>query len=94
MAWSRGKMIKRPKKDKKWRAAEFNPSVEPIGSIPGYPVRGDRDSAALILYDAGGILCPQVAIIKVGLLAAPSAQIPVVAARACSFEIGLDPSQR
>ena len=87
-------MIKRPKKNELWRAAEFIPSVEPIGSIQGYPARGDRDSAALILYDAGGILCLQVAIIVICLLAAPSAQIPVVAAATCSFEIGLDPSQR
>ncbi len=37
--WSREKMIKRPKKNELWRAAEFIPSVEPIGSIQGYPAR-------------------------------------------------------
>ena len=37
--WSREKMIKRPKKNELWRATEFIPSVEPIGSIQGYPAR-------------------------------------------------------
>ena len=80
-------MIKRPKKNELWRAAEFIPSVEPIGSIQGYPGPKDRDSAALILYDAGGILSQEVAVIIVGLLAASSTQIAIVALATFPFEI-------
>jgi hypothetical protein len=51
-------------------------------------------SEALLLDNAGGILCQYVSMIMVGFLAAPSAQIQVFAPSAGAFEVGLDIPQR
>lgn len=47
----------------------------------------DSSSAAPVLYDAGGILSQEVAVIIVGLLAASSTQIAIVALATFPFEI-------
>ncbi len=71
---------------KRRRSGRSLPNERPIQLAWESP-HDDSSSAAPVLYDAGGILSQEVAVIIVGLLAASSTQIAIVALATFPFEI-------